>query len=158
MSHDSHQPDPLGRIADSFVERYRNDERPSIEEYVDEYPELAEQIREVISALVMMEEAKPAVGGDTAPLAGSDGKTQAEAPRKLGDFRMLRELGRGASGSSLVSSPNSPSKRSRDAEHSNGRPLHVTDSGTSPFLPGLWWIGDLCAQLSIWMPSSRLAA
>ena len=40
----------------TFLERYRAGERPSITEYAARYPELADQIRELLPALVMIEQ------------------------------------------------------------------------------------------------------
>ena len=39
--------DPLDVLAEEFVARYRRGERPALAEYVDSYPELAEQIHEL---------------------------------------------------------------------------------------------------------------
>ncbi len=52
--------DPLDLLAEEFVARYRRGERPALAEYVEGYPELAEQIQELFPALVMMEQIKPA--------------------------------------------------------------------------------------------------
>jgi hypothetical protein len=54
--------DPLDLLAEEFVARYRQGERPALAEYVEAYPELAEQIQELFPALVMMEQIKPAEG------------------------------------------------------------------------------------------------
>jgi serine/threonine protein kinase/WD40 repeat protein len=77
---------PVERLAEEFLARYRNGERPSASEYAEQHPELAAEIREVFPALLLLEEAGPA---DAAA---------AEAPRRLGDFRVLREVGRGGMG------------------------------------------------------------
>jgi hypothetical protein len=37
--------DPVEELVDSFLERYRRGERPSLTEYTAEHPELAERIR-----------------------------------------------------------------------------------------------------------------
>ena len=42
-------------LAEEFLERYRNGERPSMREYTDRHPELAAEIREVFPAMAMME-------------------------------------------------------------------------------------------------------
>ena len=47
--------DPIERLADSFIGRFRAGERPSIEEYAVKYPELADEIRELLPALVELE-------------------------------------------------------------------------------------------------------
>jgi serine/threonine protein kinase len=88
---------PVDRLAEEFLQRHRQGERPTIAEYVEQYPEWAEAIRELFPALMMIERLKPA----PADLAGSDG-AGATAPAgsagRMGDYRILRELGRGGMG------------------------------------------------------------
>ena len=48
-------PDLLAGLADEFAERYRRGERPALTEYAERYPELAEQIRDLFPALLVME-------------------------------------------------------------------------------------------------------
>ena len=63
--------DPLEVLAEEFVARYRQGERPALTEYVQNYPELAEQIQELFPALLMMEKVKPAEGKPVLnPLSG----------------------------------------------------------------------------------------
>ncbi len=83
--------DPLNALAEEFVGRYRRGERPALSEYAARHPELAEEIREMFPALVMMEDLG-SVAGRPAP-AGP-----AVVPEQLGDFRILREIGRGGMG------------------------------------------------------------
>jgi WD40 repeat protein len=98
MDSSSGDRDPLELLAEEFLERRRRGESPSVEEYVGKYPELADGIREVFPALEIMEEADPgtmelaAASADT--LAGGQGP-QLE---RVGDYRILREIGRGAMG------------------------------------------------------------
>ena len=98
MSDDSSGIDPIGQIADSFVARYRKGERPSVEQYAAKHPELADEIRQVISTLVMMEEAKEECRDATQTLASVDTRIDVTPPRQLGDYRILREVGRGGMG------------------------------------------------------------
>jgi hypothetical protein len=56
MSEPSLEFDPIDDLADAFLERYRRGERPSLSEYADRHPELAERIRAVFPALVAIEE------------------------------------------------------------------------------------------------------
>ena len=83
--------DPFEEIASEFSERYRDGEMPSVEEYAQRYPEMAEEIRDLFPTIAAMEQlkekkapAKPAVGG-----------LELE---QLGDFRILGEIGRGGMG------------------------------------------------------------
>jgi hypothetical protein len=87
--------DPLGQLADEFLERCRRGEQPALTEYTARHPELAEQIRELFPALVLMEDVRP--GPQTA--AGPAGAPRAEGPpRRLGEYRLVREIGRGGMG------------------------------------------------------------
>jgi serine/threonine protein kinase/WD40 repeat protein/tetratricopeptide (TPR) repeat protein len=87
--------DPVAVLAGEFAERYRRGERPSLSEYTSRYPELADQIRELFPALVVMEELGSVEGpGPSAVTAPNLGKV----PDQLGDFRLLREVGRGGMG------------------------------------------------------------
>jgi formylglycine-generating enzyme required for sulfatase activity len=89
--------DPLGQIADEFVEAFRQGKRPSVEEFARRYPEHADDIREMLPALVLMEKAKSA---DDSPGQRRPAKAMpAAAPlQQLGDYQILREVGRGGMG------------------------------------------------------------
>ena len=56
MSEPTSDRDPFELVAESFLARYRAGERPSIEEYAARHPELADQIRRLLPALVMVEQ------------------------------------------------------------------------------------------------------
>ena len=76
--------DPLGQIADEFVEAIRQGRRPSVEEFARRYPEHADAIREMLPALVLMEKAKSA---DEAP--APDKFPSAAVPlQQLGDYQL----------------------------------------------------------------------
>ena len=47
-------------LAEEFAERIRRGEHPSLTEYVERYPEHADDIRDLFPALVMVEQFKPA--------------------------------------------------------------------------------------------------
>jgi hypothetical protein len=55
--------DPFGEIADEFVEAFRQGQRPSVEEFAHRYSAHDDDIRDILPALVCMEEAKS--GDDT---------------------------------------------------------------------------------------------
>ncbi len=48
----------LNHLADEFAVRYRRGERPSLREYIDRHPQLADDIRESFPALAEMEQVK----------------------------------------------------------------------------------------------------
>lgn len=56
--HDLSSADPIGDIADEFVEAFRQGKRPSVEDFARRYPKHADELREVLPALVLMEKAK----------------------------------------------------------------------------------------------------
>jgi WD40 repeat protein/serine/threonine protein kinase len=89
--------DPFGQIADEFVEALRQGNRPSVEEFARRYPEHADAIREMLPALVLMEKAKSA---DDGPGQQRQAKVPAAAAplQQLGDYQILREVGRGGMG------------------------------------------------------------
>jgi serine/threonine protein kinase/tetratricopeptide (TPR) repeat protein len=84
----------LDELAEAFVERYRRGEPPAIAEYVREHPDLAEQIEELFPALVMMEQ----VEGELRNAARKAPSAVAPPLTQLGDFRIIREVGRGGMG------------------------------------------------------------
>ena len=51
-SSDSARDLALEQLAEEFVERHRRGERPSLTEYCDRYPDLAQEIRQLFPALV----------------------------------------------------------------------------------------------------------
>src|SRR5262249_33864305 len=89
--------DPLGQIADEFVEAFRQGKRPSVEEFARRYPAHAAEIRDMLPALVLMEQAKSV---DDAPDPRRPVKTSGTAAplQQLGDYQILREVGRGGMG------------------------------------------------------------
>ena len=58
-------------LAKEFAERYRRGERPSLQEYVDRLPEMADKIRETFPTLVEVEQVQPDARVE-APLAVQD--------------------------------------------------------------------------------------
>ena len=88
----------LDALAEEFIARHRLGERPTLSEYIARQPELAESIRELFPALVMMENARPVVGNEPGGLVGVSGATGGVMLKQLGDYRILREIGRGGMG------------------------------------------------------------
>ncbi len=97
MSAASCEYDPIEDLVEAFLERYRRGERPSLTEYTERFPELAEQIRALFPALIVVEElgfeGGSGSGRDTGLTASSD-----EMPRRFGDYVLLRRLGSGGMG------------------------------------------------------------
>src|SRR5262245_2285236 len=82
--------DQIDRLAEEFAELYRRGERPSVQEYADRFPHLAEEIRELLPAMVEIEQAKGEMADEAAP--------PVPALAQLGDFHILREVGHGGMG------------------------------------------------------------
>jgi serine/threonine protein kinase/WD40 repeat protein len=87
--------DPLDRLAEEFVQRLRAGQRPSLTEYAQRHPELAEPIHELFPALVEMENLKPATGEHTGAFTPAAEPTD---PVRVGEFRILRRVGQGGMG------------------------------------------------------------
>jgi serine/threonine-protein kinase len=82
----------LDRLAEEYAARIRLGERPSLEEYIKHYPDLAAEIRELLPAMIEIEQVKQ-------DLRTSDDSSPAASPiTQLGDFRILGEIGRGGMG------------------------------------------------------------
>ncbi len=85
-------------LAEEFLDRYRKGQRPALREYIEKHPELAGEIREVFPAMAMMENialADESLEGD----ATGDLPSRPLPPlEQLGDYRIVREVGRGGMG------------------------------------------------------------
>jgi serine/threonine protein kinase len=86
--------DPLEVLADDFMARQRRGERPSISEYVARRPDLAADIEELFPTIAVMERLK------VHKEQGSGARASLGGVRleRLGDFRILGEIGRGGMG------------------------------------------------------------
>jgi serine/threonine protein kinase len=82
-------------LAEEFAARFRRGERPSLQEFIDRAPELADEIREMFPALVEVEQAEE--HQEERPRAAE--AAAAVAPLgDVGDYRIVREVGRGGMG------------------------------------------------------------
>jgi serine/threonine protein kinase/WD40 repeat protein len=89
--------DPVDRLAEEFLARRRRGEQPEIEEYAARHPELAEKIREVFAALLLIEDfgsfEEESLRRRRAGEDGGQGDLE-----ELGDYRIVRKIGRGGMG------------------------------------------------------------
>src|SRR5579884_174545 len=86
------------QLAEEFLQRYRQGQRPSLKEYIDRHPELAAEIKEVFPAMALMENvalADESLDGAATPTATPK---ESAPPQQMGDYRILREVGRGGMG------------------------------------------------------------
>ena len=82
----------LAEIADEFIRRIDRGEQPDVEEYAKRHPQIADVLRQILPALELMR--FPPV--DSVAGTGPPDKTQQAG--RLGDYRILREIGRGGMG------------------------------------------------------------
>jgi tetratricopeptide (TPR) repeat protein/serine/threonine protein kinase len=82
----------VAQVVDEFLERRRRGEQPAIDEYTSRYPQAAEVLRKVLASLQLLGLSSSV--GLAVPAALSDGPVAGA----LGDFRILREIGRGGMG------------------------------------------------------------
>src|SRR5437879_2681096 len=82
-------------LAEEFAARFRRGERPSLQEYIDRCPDLADAIRELFPALVEVERAE-----EDQPERRGVAEPEVVLPPlgQVGDYRVLREVGRGGMG------------------------------------------------------------
>ena len=86
--------DRFDELAREFADRCRGGQRPDLQEYVDRYPAMAGKIRELFPALVKIEQIKidASASAPVPPMGWTPCLTQ------VGDYRILREIGRGGMG------------------------------------------------------------
>lgn len=96
MLTDSSASSLVSRCADEYLERLRRGERPTVAEYVQRFPHLSERLREYLPLVSMLEDA----GSDSPPSQSEPSRRVAISPipEQLGDYRLLREIGRGGMG------------------------------------------------------------
>ena len=86
--------DPVELLAEQFSNRRRMGEELTIESFAAEHPQYAAEIREIFPAIAAIERAKDRQASP------NDGRVamSGQVPARLGDFRLIREIGRGGMG------------------------------------------------------------
>jgi len=94
MSDSGTERDPLEVLAAEYTDRLRKGQRPGIEEYCARHPELAEGVRELFPTIAAAEQLK------ARQTRSSGGRATLGPARleRLGDFRLIREIGCGGMG------------------------------------------------------------
>ena len=87
--------DPVEQLADEFLSRLRNGERPSISEYAGQYPQYAQEIEELFPTVAAMEQYR---SQEESERRASLRSGSSALPEHLGDFQIVREIGRGGMG------------------------------------------------------------
>lgn len=80
----------ISELANDYLDRCRQGERPPLSEYIERHPELEQGIRDILPMLLIIEE--------NAADQTSAQRLHSMQPEKLGDFVIGRELGRGGMG------------------------------------------------------------
>ena len=91
------QPETIDEIVEEFLARVRGGHQPTVDEYASRFPGLADELAEILPAVAAMERlgSQEKASRQMARLAGAAEGTGVE---RLGDFRIIREIGRGGMG------------------------------------------------------------
>src|SRR4051812_28248870 len=82
------------QLPDSFAERIRKGENPAVGEYVARYPEVAAKLQTLLPVVALLERHPAATAEENNCRAQPSFLTSAE----IGDFTIVREIGRGGMG------------------------------------------------------------
>ena len=108
MSSSSSELDPIEALVEEFLARRRRGERPTVGEYLARYPNLATGIRAIFPAMAVVNDlgtGAPAEGQGPAAMErgqeagpGTGARVGVSKARQVGDYRIIREIGRGGMG------------------------------------------------------------
>ena len=94
MKTSSGERNPVELLAEEFLDRKRRGERPTLQDYLDRHPELAEEIRDLFPALLMMEDLGESSGAATGSPAAEDGLASGPRPQTSQGGHVPAELRR----------------------------------------------------------------
>jgi WD40 repeat protein/tRNA A-37 threonylcarbamoyl transferase component Bud32 len=89
---DAERDDLLDRLVEEFAGRLRRGEQPSLKDYTNRYPELADEIRALFPAMVQVEQVGEICHD------WDEAETRAPPLSQVGDYRIIREIGHGGMG------------------------------------------------------------
>ncbi len=105
---DSRRDERLVRLLDELTRDYRHGRHPDLDRVAKEHPELADDLRELWGAVLVSEEVARSSEADNltgsadtlpSPATGTGSSLSVQnPPERIGDFEIVRELGRGGMG------------------------------------------------------------
>jgi non-specific serine/threonine protein kinase/serine/threonine-protein kinase len=94
----------LADLVDDFLRRHRAGDRPSIDEYSLQHPDLADQIREIFPAMIVIEHPCLAAAAELTPAAERIGAV-------VGRYKLLERIGEGGFGVVYMAEQQQPVRR-----------------------------------------------
>ena len=96
---DSRLTPELAAVLEAYLIQLEQGTAPSTEELLAQHPDLADQLRSYLSSIDFLHRAATNLRGNASPSAiRLSAALQGETPRQLGDYVILREVGRGGMG------------------------------------------------------------
>lgn len=91
------EPETIDEVVEEFLAHLRDGDQPTVDEYASRFPDLADELADVLPTIAAMEQlgSQEKAGRQMARLAGA---AQGTGVERLGDFRIIREIGRGGMG------------------------------------------------------------
>lgn len=93
---DSEKHEIIGALLDEFLSQLRDGHQPKIDDFVARHPNYEPQIRQAFSAVLMVEDSRSLADDErsaTDPVSQPFGQ-----PERIGEFEIIREIGRGGMG------------------------------------------------------------
>lgn len=88
----------LDAIAEEFLSAIRDGHEPRVDTYVDRYPDAAVQLRELLCSIQMIEQLKSAQTQELRADTAASSNPLLPPIEQLGDYQVVREIGRGGMG------------------------------------------------------------
>lgn len=95
MNPETENQQALEHVIDQFTSELRAGQQPTIQDYQQRYPQLAQELGSLLSSIAMIEQLKE--GAETRGLSNSR-LDQVQQLSRVGNYNILREIGRGGMG------------------------------------------------------------